>query len=195
MWELSIDLWNIAVIFLAHPAVRALTTVVAITSAALGLWATRKAQQVLHTHEQHILVSQRQLLTEHWQRLDAAILSNDSTLNAVAKIIGVKNKDLFRRHTFLQMLVNLLAQAATSRQLGTLSDDIYAAHFNSVAYYFQNRADLFFAIAIEQEYTAPFIEDCKSRFAALEPLTKNDMNEHILAFAALLNSRSSRSLK
>lgn len=189
MWELSVDLWNITVIFLAHPTVRALTTVVAITSAALGLWATRKAQQVLHTHEQHILVSQCQSLNEQWQKINAATLSNECVLEITATAIGVNDSKLIQTYTFFQMLVNLLYQASTSRLSGTLSDDVYDAHFNSVAYYFQNRADLFFAVAKAQYYPTIFIDDCKSRFQVLKPLTENDMTECLSEFARLLKNK------
>jgi len=185
MLELIQGLWNSVTDLLAHPGVRVLTTILAIGSAMLGLLAARKAQKVLHTHEQQILVTQQQSLNQQWQRINAAIMSNENILRMTGHVVGADDIELLRRHTLFQILVNLLFQAWASRTSRTLSEEIYNAHFASVAYYFRNRADLFFSIAEDRDYTTGFIEDCKRRFEKLKPLTRAEMGRWIRDFALL----------
>jgi len=173
--------------FLGHPTVRALTTIIAIVSAAAGLWAAIRAQRVMHTHRQQILVKQEQSLNDQWQRIGLAMLSNESLLHTVSNVVGTDDIEHYRRTTFLQMLANLLYQAAASRDRGTLSEEVYEAHFNSAAYYFHNRLDLFLPIVPEREYPKAFREDCKRRFAKLKHLTKVEMSREISEYAHLLD--------
>jgi len=191
-WELLLNLWNNVVEFLGHPGVRVFTTIVGIASAAAGLWAAIKAQKVLHAHRQQILVTQQQSLNDQWQKIDAAMLSNESVSEIVSHVVGADNIQNFRQYIFHQLLVNLLFQAAVSRVHGTLSEEVYSAHFASVAYFFRNRADLFFLVAVERYYTAAFIEDCRRRFAKLEPLTKIEMCREIHEFTNLLDQADGR---
>jgi spore maturation protein SpmB len=178
-------LWSAVVEFLAHPTVRALTTIIAVASAAAGLWAAIKAQRVLHTHRQEILVTQEQSLNDQWQRLNAAMLSNEDLLQTVSNLVGADDIEHYRRASFLQMIANLLYQAHASRGRGTLSEKVYVAHFNSAAYYFRNRPDLFFPIVAEREYPPAFIEDCKRRFKKLKPLKRIEMSREIREYANL----------
>jgi len=187
MGDVAVALWTSIVDFLGHPTVRTLTTIIAIVSAAVGLWAAVRAQRVMHTHRQQILVTQEQALNEQWQRLNVAMLTNESLLQTVSNVVGADDSEHYRRTTFLQLLANLLYQAQASRVRGTLSEKVYQAHFNSVAYYFRNRADLFFPIVPEREYPAAFIEDCRRRFAKLRPLTKIEMSKEICEYANLLD--------
>ena len=187
MSDLAMVLWNSIIVFLGDPTVRALTTTIAIASAVAGFWAAVRAQRVMHTHRQQILVTQEQSLNDQWQKIRGAMLSNERLLQTVGNVVGADDIEHYRRTTFLQLLANLLYQAAVSRARGTLSEEVYDAHFISAAYYFRNRADLFFPIVPEREYPAAFIKDCKRRFAKLTPLTKIEMSREICEYANLLD--------
>jgi hypothetical protein len=183
----TLGLWNSIIEFFGDPAVRALTTIVAIASAAAGFWAAIRAQKVMHTLRQEILVTQEQLLNDQWQRVNVAMLTNENLMQTVSNVVGADDIQQYRRATFLQVLANLLYQAWASRVRGTLSEEVYQAHFNSVVYYFRNRADLFSPIVPEREYPADFIRDCKRRLGKLKPLTRAEMSRDIHDYAALLD--------
>jgi hypothetical protein len=182
------ELWQLALEFLSNPWVRAITTLLSIVAAVAGLWATRKAQKVLHTHEQQIFVLQRQSLNEQWQRLNTTILSNDAVARTVAEVHGATDPNDFRRYSFFLFLANLLYQAFVSRSMEVIPEDVYAAHFASVAFYFRNRGDLFSKAALANEYTPDFLQDCKRRFAQLQPLTLEQMGDEVRGFLNSLQS-------
>jgi len=183
----ALALWNSIIEFFGDPSVRALTTIVAIASAAAGFWAAIRAQKVMHALRQEILVTQEQLLNDQWQRVNVAMLTNENLMQTVSNVVGADDIQHYRRATFLQVLANLLYQAWASRVRGTLSEEVYQAHFNSVVYYFRNRADLFFPIVPEREYPGNFIRDCRRRLNKLKPLTRTEMSRDICDYAALLD--------
>ena len=183
----ALALWNSIIEFFGDPTVRALTTIIAIASAAAGFWAAIRAQKVMHTLRQEILVTQEQLLNDQWQRVNVAMLTNENLMQTVSNVVGADDIQHYRRATFLQVLANLLYQAWASRVRGTLSEEVYQAHFNSVVYYFRNRADLFFPIVPEREYPGNFIRDCRRRLNKLKPLTRTEMSRDICDYAALLD--------
>jgi len=180
-------LWDSIIEILGDPSVRALTTIIAIASAAAGFWAAIRAQKVMHALRQEILVTQEQLLNDQWQRVNVAMLTNENLMQTVSNVVGADDIQHYRRATFLQVLANLLYQAWASRVRGTLSEEVYQAHFNSVVYYFRNRADLFFPIVPEREYPGNFIRDCRRRLNKLKPLTRTEMSRDICDYAALLD--------
>jgi hypothetical protein len=184
------QLWQVTLTLLNEPIIRAGTTVLAVISAILGIWATQKARNVLHTHEQQILVRQNQLLDDQWQKIHHAILVNDKMADTIAQLVGVDDVSLFRQQSFFFVLTNLLASAWVSRVSNILSEEIYNAHFTAVAAYFRNRADLFFGVIPPHEYPGPFLEDCKRRFRQLDPLTGNETRERMDRYGKMLDKLS-----
>ena len=77
------EMWQVALTLMNEPIIRASTTVLAVISAVLGIWATQKARSVLHTHEQQIIVRQSQLTFDRWQQINHAILANHKMAETV----------------------------------------------------------------------------------------------------------------
>jgi hypothetical protein len=184
------ELWQVTLTLLNEPIIRAGTTVLAVISAILGIWAAQKARSVLHTHEQQILVRQNQLMDDQWQQINHALLVNDKAAAAIGQLMGVDDVALFQQQSFFFILLNLLASAWVSRVSDILSEEIYDAHFRGVAIYFQNRAELFFSVIPPGVYTRPFLEDCKRRFTQLDPLSGNEVRERMEGYGKMLDKVS-----
>jgi hypothetical protein len=173
------DMWRIGLALLNEPIIRAGTTILAIASAAMGIWAARKARGVLHTHETQILVRQLQLMDDHWQRINYAVLTDDKSAATFGKLVGIDDLTVLRRHSFISILVDLLGSAYASRRRNIMPEEIYEAHFKAVAVFFHNRAELFFQSFDRGFYTKSFYEDCERRFKLLSPLSGTEMRDRL----------------
>jgi hypothetical protein len=187
------ELWRIVVELLNEPVIRVGTTILAVTSAILGIWATQKARSVLHAHEQQILVQQLQLLDDHWQRFGYAILTDDKIAAVFAKMAGVDDLALVRTRLFIEILIDILSSAYSARSRNILPDDLYETQFRSVAAYFLNRAELFFSSIDKSFYSKNFIDDCERRFKQLNPLKGTEAPERWGKYEKILSELTARS--
>lgn len=169
------ELWRIVLELLNEPLIRAGTTVLAVVSAAVGIRATQKAWSVLHTHKQQILVQQLQLLEHHWQKLNYSILSDEKVAAIIDKVTGIDDVALLRERSFIRILIQMLSSAYESRKHDIMPEDTYEVQFKSVAWYFHNRADLFFSSFNHDLYSTDFSQDCERRFKQLTPINATEV--------------------
>ena len=148
---------------LSDPLVRALTTLLAVASFGISIWAFRRTSAVLQSHLDNLRSEQARFVEAQWSNIDRLAISNSDCARLMADMFGIEGETEAKREALHYMFLNNLATSFIAWKNNVLDFDAYDGH---MTYFFSSyKGDHAYLMRLIEvaHFHSEFVRECRRR--------------------------------